>query len=93
MFFIGIPEIDYNNSFEEFSKEQNAAKLIANMELEVREDYEPILPLRSKDEVKKIYCEHLDMEAENDMEQDLSQAENLAEAQAIMIPCKRMRTI
>ena len=28
-------------------------------------------------EVKKIYCEHLDMEAESDMEKYLIQAENL----------------
>ena len=35
-----------------------------NMEFDVREKYEPVLPLKSRDEVKKIYCEQLQMEAQ-----------------------------
>ena len=59
---LGITNTDYNNSLNELLKEPTTAKLIANMELEVREKYEPVLPLKSRDEVKKIYCQQLQIE-------------------------------
>ena len=46
----------------------------------MQEKYEPVLPLKNKDEVQKIYCEQLDMEAACEVERDLSQAKNIAEA-------------
>ena len=65
--FLDITEQDYINSFKELLKEPTAAKLMENMEFDVREKYEPVLPLKSRDEVKKIYCEQLQMEAQSEI--------------------------
>ena len=90
LFQFGIPEQDYNNSFEELSKKLSTAKLIANMELEVREKHESVLPLKSREEVKKIYCEQLEMEADSDLylQQLLLSTDNTAEVLVLMIKMK-----
>ena len=90
LFQFGIPEQDYNNSFEELSKKLSTAKLIANMELEVREKHESVLPLKSREEVKKIYCEQLKMEAESDLylQQLLLSTDNTTEVLVLMIKMK-----
>ena len=61
--FLDITEQDYINSFKELLKEPTAAKLMENMEFDVREKYEPVLPLKSRDEVKEIYCKFLECDA------------------------------
>ena len=90
LFQLGIPEQDYNNSFEELSKKLSTAKLIANMELEVREKHESVLPLKSRQEVKKIYCEQLKMEADSDLylQQLLLSTDNTTEVLGFMITMK-----
>lgn len=62
--FLDITEQDYINSFKQLLQEPTAAKLMENMEFEVREKHEPVLPIKPRDLVKKVYCEQLQMEAQ-----------------------------
>ena len=38
------------------------------IDYDVREKYEPVLPLKNREEVKSIYCEQLQMEADSYVE-------------------------
>ena len=60
------------------------------MELEVREKHESVLPLKSREEVKKIYCEQLKMEADSDLylQQLLLSTDNTTEVLGFMITMK-----
>ena len=59
---LGIIEQDYDDSLNKLIQESEVAKLIENIEIEVKDKYEPVMPLRSRDEVKEIYCKLLELE-------------------------------
>jgi hypothetical protein len=63
-----IPEQDYNNSFKELLNEPSAIEIMQKIDYDVREKYEPVLPLKNREEVKSIYCEQLQMEADSYVE-------------------------
>ena len=60
---LGITEQDYDYSLNKLIKEPTATNMIEKMELEIKEKYEPVLPLKSRDEVKEIYCKFLECDA------------------------------
>ena len=68
--FLDVSEEDYMNSFKRLlqnSKDSQAE--IEKMEMEIREANEPETVFsKSKDEVKKVYMEKLQMEAQGDVQ-------------------------
>ena len=67
--FLDITEEDYVNSFKSVAQQPEHAKLVEQIEMEVREKYEPQQPLnKPAAEYKKIYCEKLQMEAQAEIQ-------------------------
>jgi hypothetical protein len=63
--FLDISEEDYVNSFKTIVQQPENAKIIENIEMEVRDKLEPHQPMNKPSaEYKKIYCEKLQMEAQ-----------------------------
>jgi len=62
---LDISEEDYVNSFKTIVQQPENAKIIENIEMEVRDKHEPHQPMNKPSaEYKKIYCEKLQQEAQ-----------------------------
>lgn len=86
--FLSITEEEWNNSQKAFASQPDGPKLIEQIDLQIRDKYEPQTPLtKSKDEYKKIYIEKLqtDLAGEVQLQQKLAGVQNQQQAQQLII--------